>query len=33
MQAWRSIIDWNEQHGNTLDNEWPRQELKRLEAP
>jgi cytochrome c-type biogenesis protein CcmH/NrfG len=32
MQAWRSIIDWNERHGDTLHNDWPRQELKRLEA-
>ena len=32
MQAWGSIIDWNERRGNMLDIEWPRQELKRLEA-
>jgi tetratricopeptide (TPR) repeat protein len=32
VQAWRSIIEWNERHGDTLHNEWPRQELKRLKA-
>jgi tetratricopeptide (TPR) repeat protein len=32
MQAWRSMIDWNERRGDTLHNDWPRQELKRLEA-
>jgi hypothetical protein len=28
--AWRSIIEWNESHGYTLQSEWPRRELQRL---
>ena len=32
MQTWRNTIDLNERHGDTLHNERPRQELKRLEA-
>jgi tetratricopeptide (TPR) repeat protein len=28
--AWRSIIEWNQSHGNTLQNEWLRRELARL---
>jgi tetratricopeptide (TPR) repeat protein len=32
MQAWQSIIEWNERHGDTLNNEWPQQELERLRA-
>jgi tetratricopeptide (TPR) repeat protein len=32
MQAWQSIIEWNEQRGNELDIQWPRQELDRLRA-
>jgi tetratricopeptide (TPR) repeat protein len=28
--AWRSIIDWSEARGFTLDTEWPRRELERL---
>ena len=28
--AWRSIIEWNDSHGYTLQSEWPRSELARL---
>ena len=28
--AWRSIIEWNESRGFTLQTEWPRHELERL---
>jgi tetratricopeptide (TPR) repeat protein len=28
--AWRSIIEWNEARGYTLQTEWPRQELERV---
>jgi tetratricopeptide (TPR) repeat protein len=28
--AWRSIIEWNESQGHTLQSEWPRRELQRL---
>jgi tetratricopeptide (TPR) repeat protein len=28
--AWRSIIEWNESRGFTLQTEWPKQELERL---
>ncbi|MBV8942771.1 MAG: tetratricopeptide repeat protein [Solirubrobacterales bacterium] len=31
-QAWESIIEWGERHGDTLHNEWPKQELARLRA-
>jgi hypothetical protein len=30
--AWRSIIEWNESRGYTLQSEWPKQELSRLET-
>ncbi len=30
VEAWRSIIDWNEARGYTLQAVWPRQELERL---
>ena len=30
--AWRSIIEWNESRGFTLQTEWPKHELKRLET-
>jgi tetratricopeptide (TPR) repeat protein len=30
--AWQAIIDWNEARGQTLETEWPRQELERLRA-
>jgi tetratricopeptide (TPR) repeat protein len=30
VEAWRSIIDWNESRGYTLQAVWPRQELERL---
>jgi cytochrome c-type biogenesis protein CcmH/NrfG len=30
MEAWRSIIDWSQARGLTLDTVWPRQELERL---
>jgi tetratricopeptide (TPR) repeat protein len=29
--AWRSIIEWNDSRGYTLQSEWPRQELERLQ--
>jgi tetratricopeptide (TPR) repeat protein len=32
VEAWRSIIDWNESRGYTLQAVWPRQELERLTA-
>ncbi|MBV8998366.1 MAG: hypothetical protein JO304_04855, partial [Solirubrobacterales bacterium] len=28
--AWRSIIEWNESRGFTLQTEWPKHELERL---
>jgi tetratricopeptide (TPR) repeat protein len=28
--AWRAIIEWNEQRGFTLQTKWPKQELERL---
>ena len=28
--AWRSILDWNETRGFTLQTEWPKHELERL---
>jgi tetratricopeptide (TPR) repeat protein len=31
-EAWRSIIAWNEARGYTLQSEWPKQELSRLET-
>lgn len=31
--AWRSIVHWNETRGFTLQAEWPKQELKRLDEP
>ena len=30
--AWHSIIAWNESRGYTLQSEWPKQELSRLET-
>ena len=30
VDAWRSIIAWNEAYGFTVDTEWPRRELKRI---
>jgi tetratricopeptide (TPR) repeat protein len=30
--AWGQIIGWCEQRGNTLDADWPRREVVRLEA-
>ena len=30
IDAWRSIIDWNESRGYTLQTAWPKQELERL---
>jgi tetratricopeptide (TPR) repeat protein len=30
VEAWRSITDWNESRGYTLQAVWPRQELERL---
>jgi tetratricopeptide (TPR) repeat protein len=30
IDAWRSIIDWNESRGYTLQTVWPKQELERL---
>ena len=32
IEAWRSIIDWNEARGYTLQTVWPKQELERLRA-
>ena len=29
---WRFIIDWMQRHGETVQLEWPRQELRRLET-
>jgi tetratricopeptide (TPR) repeat protein len=28
--AWRSVIEWNESRGLTLQSEWPKRELARL---
>jgi tetratricopeptide (TPR) repeat protein len=30
--AWRSIIEWNESRGFTLQTEWPKRELERLQT-
>ena len=30
IDTWRSIIDWNESRGYTLQTVWPKQELERL---
>jgi tetratricopeptide (TPR) repeat protein len=30
--AWQAIIDWNEAREQTLETEWPKQELERLRA-
>jgi tetratricopeptide (TPR) repeat protein len=30
--AWRSIIEWNESRGLTLQTDWPKRELERLRA-
>jgi tetratricopeptide (TPR) repeat protein len=30
MEAWRSIIDWNESRGYTVQAVWPKQEFERL---
>jgi tetratricopeptide (TPR) repeat protein len=30
IEAWRSIIDWNEARGYALQTVWPKQELERL---
>jgi tetratricopeptide (TPR) repeat protein len=30
IEAWRSIIKWNESRGYTLQTEWPNRELERL---
>jgi tetratricopeptide (TPR) repeat protein len=30
IDAWRSIIEWNESRGYTLQTVWPRQELERV---
>ena len=32
IEAWRSIIDWNESRGYTVQAVWPKQELERLTA-
>jgi tetratricopeptide (TPR) repeat protein len=32
IEAWCSIIDWNESRGYTLQAVWPKQELERLRA-
>ena len=32
IEAWRSIIEWSEARGNTLDTEWPKREIERLKA-
>jgi tetratricopeptide (TPR) repeat protein len=32
IAAWRAIIEWNSARGFTLQNEWPNQELKRLQT-
>jgi len=31
VEAWRSIVEWNESRGFTLQAEWPKRELKRLQ--
>jgi tetratricopeptide (TPR) repeat protein len=33
VEAWRSIIEWNESRGYTLQSEWPKRELERLRTP
>jgi hypothetical protein len=30
--AWQAIIDWNDARKQTLETEWPKQELERLRA-
>jgi tetratricopeptide (TPR) repeat protein len=30
--AWQAIIDWNQARNQTLETEWPKQELARLQA-
>jgi tetratricopeptide (TPR) repeat protein len=30
--AWQAIIDWNQARNQTLETEWPKQELERLRA-
>jgi len=30
VEAWRSIVEWNESRGFTLQAEWPKRELERL---
>ena len=30
LEAWRSILEWNQVRGFTLDAEWPKRELERL---
>jgi tetratricopeptide (TPR) repeat protein len=32
VEAWRAIIEWNEERGHTLQTVWPRRELERLLA-
>ena len=32
IEAWQSIIDWNEARGYTLQTVWPKQELERLRS-
>ena len=32
IEAWRSIIEWNESRGHTRETEWPSQELERLRS-
>jgi tetratricopeptide (TPR) repeat protein len=32
VEAWRSIIDWNNSRGYTLQSVWPRRELERLRS-
>jgi tetratricopeptide (TPR) repeat protein len=32
IEAWQSIIDWNESRGYTLQTVWPKQELERLRS-
>src|SRR5579859_2141268 len=32
VQAWRSIIEWNDLRGYTLQTKWPEQELERLRS-
>jgi tetratricopeptide (TPR) repeat protein len=32
VEAWRSIVEWNESRGDVLQADWPRQELERVRA-